>query len=65
MIESQLIWTAVRSHPPFGTIVRKLRNYSPQAWRYRIGAWRFFYEIGEEERIVCCDLAQRRISSCG
>ena len=48
----QIVYPQLRSNPHFGTHVRKLRNYSPETWRYRIGAWRFFYEIDEDERIV-------------
>ena len=39
----------LRRHPHFGPHVRKLKGYQPETWRYRIGAWRFFYEIDDEE----------------
>jgi mRNA-degrading endonuclease RelE of RelBE toxin-antitoxin system len=31
------------------------------AWRYRIGAWRFFYEIDETEKIVYLLAASHRV----
>jgi mRNA interferase RelE/StbE len=38
--------------PQYGANVKKLRNYSPDTWRYRIGDYRLFFEIDEEESIV-------------
>jgi mRNA interferase RelE/StbE len=32
-------------------------------WRYRIGAWRFFYEIDDKERIVFLIAASHRGSA--
>ncbi|MXW44483.1 MAG: type II toxin-antitoxin system mRNA interferase toxin, RelE/StbE family [Gammaproteobacteria bacterium] len=42
----------LREHPHFGTHVRKLKGYEPETWRYRIGPWRFFYEIDDKAYIV-------------
>ncbi len=50
-------------HPHFGPNVKKLRGYEPETWRYRIGAWRFFYEIDETERIVFMTAASHRSSA--
>ena len=58
-----IVYPQLRSNPHFGTHVRKLRNYSPETWRYRIGAWRFFYEIDEGERIVFMIAALHRGSA--
>ena len=33
-----------RKHPHFGQHIKKLKDFTPDTWRYRIGAWRFFYE---------------------
>jgi mRNA interferase RelE/StbE len=55
-----------RLYPPlrrrlyFGPNIKKLRDYSPETWRYRIGPWRFFYEIDEQERIVFLTAASHR-----
>ncbi|MBT3275487.1 MAG: type II toxin-antitoxin system RelE/ParE family toxin [Spirochaetales bacterium] len=32
--------------------MKKLKNYNPDTWRYRVGNYRIFYEIDEEEKIV-------------
>jgi mRNA interferase RelE/StbE len=47
-------------HPHFGPHIRKLRGYEPETWRYRIGAWRFFYEIDDGEMVVFMIAAEHR-----
>lgn len=47
-----IVYSQLRKRPRFGSNIRKLKGYSPETWRYRIGDWRFFYEIEEEEKIV-------------
>jgi len=37
-------------YPHFGTNIKKLKDFNPDTRRYRIGAWRFFYEIDETEK---------------
>jgi len=34
-----------------------------ETWRYRIGSWRFFYEIDDDERIVFMLAASHRSSA--
>jgi len=46
------VYPLLRAEPFFGSDIRKLRGYSPETWRYRIGRFRVFYEIDEDERIV-------------
>ncbi|MBI4386686.1 MAG: type II toxin-antitoxin system RelE/ParE family toxin [Elusimicrobia bacterium] len=46
------VYPALRLQPHFGPNIRKLRSWKPETWRYRIGRWRFFYEIDEPEKIV-------------
>ncbi len=43
--------------------VRKLKGVSPDTWRYRIGAWRFFYEIDDDEGVVFMIAASHRGSA--
>lgn len=38
--------------PSVGLNLKKLRNYSPPTWRYRIGNYRIFYEIDESIHTV-------------
>lgn len=58
-----VVYPQLGRHPHFGPNVRKLKGYAPPTWRYRIGAWRFFYQIDERERIVSMIAAAHRGSS--
>jgi len=59
----QTVYPRLREHPHFGPNVRKLKGYDPDTWRYRIGSWRFFYEIDDKENIVAMIAAARRGSA--
>ena len=56
-------FTQLRIHPHFGPVIRKLEDFTPDTWRYRIGAWRFFYEIDEKEKITFMVAASHRSSA--
>lgn len=58
-----VVYPQLKAHPHFGPNIRKLRGHSPVTWRYRIGAWRFFYEIDELEHIVFMIAASHRGSA--
>ena len=47
-----IVYPQLRQAPHFGSNIRKLRGYSPDTWRYRIGAWRFFFQIDDQERLI-------------
>ncbi len=57
------VYPQLARHPHFGPNIKKLKGYEPETWRYRIGAWRFFYEIDEEERVVLLIAAAHRGSA--
>jgi mRNA interferase RelE/StbE len=57
------VYPQLREHPHFGPNIKKLRGFDPDTWRYRIGAWRFFYEIDEDEKIVFMIAALHRASA--
>ena len=59
----QTVYPQLRTRPHFGPNIKKLKDYSPQTWRYRIGAWRFFYEIDEEQHTVFLIAASHRGSA--
>ena len=59
----QVVYPQLRDRPQFGTNIRKLRNYDPPTWRYRIRSWRFFHEIDEDDRIVFMTAAAHRGSA--
>lgn len=54
------VYPALRSIPQFGPNIKRLRNWEPPAWRYRVGDWRFFYEIDERKRVVSMLAADHR-----
>ena len=58
-----VVYPQLKRHPHFGRHIRRLKGYEPPTWRYRIGAWRFFYEIDEEEQIVFMVAASHRGSA--
>ncbi len=57
------VYPQLRIQPYFGRNIKKLRGYSPETWRYRIGSFRFFYEIDDSRRIVFMIAADTRQSS--
>jgi len=46
------VYHQLKSQPHFGPNIKKLRNWVPETWRYRVGSWRIFYEIDEKEKVV-------------
>jgi mRNA interferase RelE/StbE len=46
------VYPQLREQPYFGKNIKKLINYDPDTWRYRIGDHRFFYCINEEKKLV-------------
>jgi mRNA interferase RelE/StbE len=60
---SEYVYPQLRNNPFFGKNIKKLKNYKPETWRYRIGNYRFFYEIDEREHIVFMITAETRKDS--
>jgi mRNA interferase RelE/StbE len=46
------VYPQLKQNPYFGKNIKKLVNYKPDTWRYRISSYRFFYEIGNQNKIV-------------
>jgi len=46
------VFPQLRHQPHFGLNIKKLQHWKPETWRYRIGPWRFFYEIDEHQKVV-------------
>jgi mRNA interferase RelE/StbE len=42
----------LREQPFYGANIRKLRGFSTDVWRYRIGRFRVFYTVDENDRVV-------------
>jgi mRNA interferase RelE/StbE len=54
------VYPALQQEPHFGPNLKRLSNWEPPTWRYRVGEWRFFYEIDEAGRIVFMTAAEHR-----
>ncbi len=62
-IEAKLrdyVYPILRENPHFGPNIKRLKNWDPATWRYRVGEWRFFYEIDEKQRIIFMTAADHR-----
>jgi mRNA interferase RelE/StbE len=56
----QYVYQQLKAMPAFGPNIKRLREWEPPTWRYRIGDYRFFYEIDEGAKIVSMTLAAHR-----
>ncbi len=54
------VYPILTENPHFGPNIKRLKNWEPPTWRYRVGDWRFFYEIGEDKRTVFMTAADHR-----
>jgi len=54
------LYPQLRLQPHFGKNIRKLRDFDPETWRYRIGDYLFFYAIDDDQRIVSMIAADLR-----
>jgi mRNA interferase RelE/StbE len=48
----QHIYPQLREEPHYGNNIKKLIDYKPETWRYRIGKYRLFYVINENEKTI-------------
>lgn len=46
------VYLRIRQSPYVGPNIRKFRGYAPETWRCRIGRFRLFYSVNENDRIV-------------
>lgn len=46
------VYPQLRKEPHFGSNIKKLRGYTPDTWRYRIGKYRVFFIVDPKEKIV-------------
>ncbi|MCL4475284.1 MAG: type II toxin-antitoxin system RelE/ParE family toxin [Nitrospirae bacterium] len=60
---TEFVYPQLRCNPYLGKNIKKLKNYKPETWRYRIGNYRFFYEINGKERMVYMIAADSRKDS--
>lgn len=46
------VYPQLRQIPFYGANIKKLRGFSPDTWRYRIGKYRVFFQMDSSEKIV-------------
>ena len=46
------VYPQMRKQHFFGNNIKKLVDWVTETWRYRIGKYRLFYEIDEDEKVV-------------
>jgi mRNA interferase RelE/StbE len=46
------VYPQIKEEPFWGNNIKKLQGYDPDTWRYRIGKFRLFYIIDQEEQII-------------
>jgi len=49
---AEYVYPQLRHEPHCGPNIKRLQGYEPITWRYRIGNYRIFYLIDEEEKTV-------------
>lgn len=54
------VYPQLRQQPYFGKNIKKIKNYKPETWRYRIGGYRFFYTIDDRKKNVSMISADNR-----
>lgn len=57
------VYPQLRQNPYFGKNIKKLTDYKPETWRYRVGNYRFFYTIDDSKKIVFMITVDRRESA--
>jgi mRNA interferase RelE/StbE len=46
------VYPQIKLEPFFGKNIKKLKDYVPDTWRYRIGKFRIFYTADQDEKII-------------
>ena len=46
------VYPQLRNEPHFGNNIKKLTDFNPDTWRYRIGDYRVFYGIDDKKVFV-------------
>ena len=49
---ASFVYPQIREEPFFGNNIKKLRGYTPDTWRYRIGHFRLFYCIDTGDAVI-------------
>ena len=54
------VYPQLQKNPYSGKNIKKLKNYDPPTWRYRIRGFRFFFTIHDDKKIVSMISADNR-----
>ncbi len=46
------VYPQLKLDPFWGSNIKKLRDYTPSTWRYRISKFRLFYTVDTAEKVV-------------
>ncbi len=46
------VYPQLRTDPFWGNNIKKLQGYTPETWRYRIGKFRVFYIVDQNEQVL-------------
>jgi mRNA interferase RelE/StbE len=46
------VYPQIKTDPCWGNNIKRLQGYNPDTWRYRIGKFRLFYIVDNEERVI-------------
>ena len=46
------VYPQLKLNPFYGQNVKRLKNYEPPTWRYRVGNYRLFYEINKVDKVI-------------
>ena len=46
------VYPQLKVEPFWGNNIKKLQGYTPDTWRYRVGKFRIFYIVDQEEQII-------------
>ena len=49
---SKYVYPQLKKEPYYGNNIKKLKGYSHDTWRYRIGKLRVFYSIDHNQKII-------------
>jgi mRNA interferase RelE/StbE len=63
LVQSKLreyVYPQIKSEPHFGINIKKLKSYPPNTWRYRIGNYRVFYTIDENDQLILLLVVENR-----
>jgi len=49
---NSFVYPQLKAEPFWGNNIKKLQGYTPDTWRYRVGKFRIFYLVDQEEQII-------------